>query len=373
VPDLHDSALVLALADLDHPHTSRRREAAEQLSRALQCEPGAAGSPDAADVREALRRELMSAQPRRRWGAAFALAQADLVDEAVVAVATETLGSRDGDLSWAAHQLLCAAGARREAVAAKLRALVAEAGTVSRTLKMALFVLRDLGGEPASTFAPALDHEDPMVRIAALAGLARASRPGSTAIDRLAAMIDGDADARVARAAAAVAGPLARRYPAVRGALERAVATAHDPALSRAARRALTVCTQAVNPPHDVRPAAAEDTMEDLADKHCRPWPQGADPLTGAPLAALAARVPDWEVVDGHHLHRRFTFADFVSALAFVNRLGELAEAEQHHPDITLTWGRVDVEIHTHSAGGLTDNDFIWAARADRILEDSSK
>jgi 4a-hydroxytetrahydrobiopterin dehydratase len=74
-----------------------------------------------------------------------------------------------------------------------------------------------------------------------------------------------------------------------------------------------------------------------------------------------------WEPVEGHHLAKTYSYPDFVSALAFVNRLGALAEAEGHHPDIGLSWGRVKVEVWTHAAGGLTDNDFILAAKADAL------
>ena len=74
-----------------------------------------------------------------------------------------------------------------------------------------------------------------------------------------------------------------------------------------------------------------------------------------------------WESVGGHHLRKEFTFADFVSGLGFVNRIGALAEEEGHHPDLQLSWGRVVVEIHTHKIDGLTVSDFILAARIDEL------
>ena len=74
-----------------------------------------------------------------------------------------------------------------------------------------------------------------------------------------------------------------------------------------------------------------------------------------------------WQVVDGHHLQKVFPFPDFVTALDFTNRVGELAEQEGHHPDICLSWGRVEVEIFTHKIDGLTESDFVLAARIDRL------
>jgi 4a-hydroxytetrahydrobiopterin dehydratase len=74
-----------------------------------------------------------------------------------------------------------------------------------------------------------------------------------------------------------------------------------------------------------------------------------------------------WQVVGDHHLHKAFSFADFLGALEFTNRVGALAEAEGHHPDIRLTWGRVEIEIFTHKIDGLTESDFILAARIDRL------
>jgi 4a-hydroxytetrahydrobiopterin dehydratase len=103
-----------------------------------------------------------------------------------------------------------------------------------------------------------------------------------------------------------------------------------------------------------------------LAEKHCVPCKGGVPALRGAALAALSAQIPDWKVIDGHHLTRTFAFPDFKTALAFVNRAGAVAEAEGHHPDLLLTWGRVDVKTYTHKIDGLTDSDFILAAKIDR-------
>jgi 4a-hydroxytetrahydrobiopterin dehydratase len=90
--------------------------------------------------------------------------------------------------------------------------------------------------------------------------------------------------------------------------------------------------------------------------------------LQGAELRRLYGQLDGWTMVDEHHLEKEYRFPDFAQALAFVNRLGEAAEAAGHHPDIFLTWGRVKVTLWTHSAGGLSESDFTLAARADAVL-----
>jgi len=108
--------------------------------------------------------------------------------------------------------------------------------------------------------------------------------------------------------------------------------------------------------------------MSDLTAKQCVPCRGGVPPLAGAELAALARELGDaWQVVDGHHLERTFPFPDFKSALAFTNRIGELAEAEGHHPDIHLAWGKVRLTIWTHKIDGLTESDFILAAKSSQL------
>ena len=104
-----------------------------------------------------------------------------------------------------------------------------------------------------------------------------------------------------------------------------------------------------------------------LAEKHCVPCRGGVPPLQGEALETMKAQVPDWQVVDGHHLTRSFTFPDFKTALEFVNRVGAVAEEEGHHPDLLLTWGKVDIKIWTHKIDGLTESDFILAAKADQL------
>ena len=108
--------------------------------------------------------------------------------------------------------------------------------------------------------------------------------------------------------------------------------------------------------------------MNDLTAKQCIPCRGGVPPLAGAELTALTAQLqPDWHVVDGHHLEREFAFPDFKTALAFTNRVGALAEAEGHHPDIHLAWGTVRLTIWTHKIDGLTESDFILAAKVERL------
>ena len=105
----------------------------------------------------------------------------------------------------------------------------------------------------------------------------------------------------------------------------------------------------------------------DLASKSCVPCRGGVPALKGAELAPLAREVPDWRVVDEHHLDRAFPFKDFKGALAFANAVGDVAEREGHHPDILVSWGKAVVTIWTHKIDGLTESDFILAAKIDRL------
>jgi 4a-hydroxytetrahydrobiopterin dehydratase len=114
-------------------------------------------------------------------------------------------------------------------------------------------------------------------------------------------------------------------------------------------------------------PANTGPTEKDLAGRSCIPCHGGIPPLQPAEMEALARQLQEWEIVDGHHLKKQFKFPDFRSALGFVNQVGEIAEAEGHHPDIALGWGKAEITLWTHAAGGLTENDFIVAAKIDRL------
>lgn len=104
-----------------------------------------------------------------------------------------------------------------------------------------------------------------------------------------------------------------------------------------------------------------------LADEKCVPCSGGEPALKGEALSALATSLGGgWRVVDEHHLEKEVTFPDFAQALAFTNRVGAIAEAEGHHPDIYLAWGKVRVTIWTHKVDGLTRADFVLAAKIDR-------
>jgi len=105
-----------------------------------------------------------------------------------------------------------------------------------------------------------------------------------------------------------------------------------------------------------------------LADKKCIPCTGGVPALKGKELTALHKQVPEWSVVKQHHITRAFTFPDFKQALKFVNRVGALAEKQGHHPDILLAWGKAEVTMWTHKIDGLTESDFIMAAKIDRLV-----
>ncbi|MBS1855201.1 MAG: 4a-hydroxytetrahydrobiopterin dehydratase [Acidobacteria bacterium] len=104
-----------------------------------------------------------------------------------------------------------------------------------------------------------------------------------------------------------------------------------------------------------------------LAEKHCVPCRGGVPALAGEEVDRLLAQLPGWQVVKGHHLVRNFAFPDFRTALAFVNQAGAIAEEEGHHPDLLLSWGRVEVKILTHKIDGLTESDFILAAKIGNL------
>ncbi len=107
----------------------------------------------------------------------------------------------------------------------------------------------------------------------------------------------------------------------------------------------------------------------ELAEKKCLPCKGGIPPLKGESLTNLLNQIGnDWRVVDEHHLEKTYRFPDFQEALRFTVKVGELAESQDHHPDIYLAWGKVTLTIWTHKINGLTESDFIFAAKADAIL-----
>ena len=107
--------------------------------------------------------------------------------------------------------------------------------------------------------------------------------------------------------------------------------------------------------------------MEDVASKSCVPCRGGVPRLEGEEIERLAGQVAGWEVAEGHHLRRRYEFPNFRRALGFVNRVGEVAEGEGHHPDVSFGWGYCELTIYTHAIDGLTESDFILAAKIDRL------
>lgn len=102
-----------------------------------------------------------------------------------------------------------------------------------------------------------------------------------------------------------------------------------------------------------------------LSERVCKPCHGEEQALASDRIDRLLPQLDDWRVEDEHHLIRTFRFPDFVQALEFVNRVGEVAEEQGHHPNISFTWGRVEVCIWTHAIDGLTEADFVLAAKID--------
>ncbi|MFL2956808.1 MAG: 4a-hydroxytetrahydrobiopterin dehydratase [Candidatus Thalassarchaeaceae archaeon] len=108
--------------------------------------------------------------------------------------------------------------------------------------------------------------------------------------------------------------------------------------------------------------------MSDLANRECIPCKGGVPPMTAQEAQGMKSEVNSyWDVIDGHHLERVWTFSDFESALDFVNAAGAICEQQGHHADFELGWGRVKALIWTHKIDGLTESDFILAAKFDEI------
>ena len=105
----------------------------------------------------------------------------------------------------------------------------------------------------------------------------------------------------------------------------------------------------------------------ELADRRCVPCRGGVPSLHGPELRKFADQLSGWKVIEEHHIAKTFLFPDFRRALKFVNRVGELAEEQGHHPDVTLSWGKVDFVIFTHKIRGLSESDFILGAKIDLL------
>jgi 4a-hydroxytetrahydrobiopterin dehydratase len=107
---------------------------------------------------------------------------------------------------------------------------------------------------------------------------------------------------------------------------------------------------------------------EDLTMGHCVPCEGGMMPIDTNSAQVLIKNIPEWNLdTNSLSIHREYKFPDFKTALDFVNKIGELAESEGHHPDIELSWGRVYIKLSTHAIGGLSGNDFILAAKIDML------
>lgn len=107
----------------------------------------------------------------------------------------------------------------------------------------------------------------------------------------------------------------------------------------------------------------------DLTNKHCVPCENGAPAISEEEEKKYLASVPDWILItDGvHKIRRQFTFKNFKGAIAFVNKIAEVAEEEQHHPDIYIFYNKVQIDLFTHAVGGLSENDFIVAQKIDKM------
>ena len=105
--------------------------------------------------------------------------------------------------------------------------------------------------------------------------------------------------------------------------------------------------------------------MAKLSDRHCVPCHGGVPRLRGEEIEPLLGQLEGWRVVEEHHLSKEYKFSNFAEALAFVNRAGEVAESEGHHPDVEFGWGYARLKVYTHAIDGLSESDFVLAARID--------
>ena len=107
--------------------------------------------------------------------------------------------------------------------------------------------------------------------------------------------------------------------------------------------------------------------MSELAERECVPCRGGVPPMAGGEIQNLLGQLSEWEAVDEHHLRKAYRFTNFRETLDFVNRVGELAESQGHHPDICFGWGKAEITIWTHKIDGLTESDFVLAAKIDNL------
>jgi 4a-hydroxytetrahydrobiopterin dehydratase len=107
--------------------------------------------------------------------------------------------------------------------------------------------------------------------------------------------------------------------------------------------------------------------VSELASRQCVPCRGGVPPLNGEEIARLSPQLQGWDVINEHHLNKSYKFSNFAEAQSFVDRVGQLAEEQGHHPDICFGWGRAEISIWTHKINGLTESDFILAAKIDKL------
>jgi 4a-hydroxytetrahydrobiopterin dehydratase len=107
--------------------------------------------------------------------------------------------------------------------------------------------------------------------------------------------------------------------------------------------------------------------MQNLADRKCTPCDGGIPPMTGEEISQFISELDNWKVIKEHHLQKGYKFKNYADALLFVNHVSRLAEEEGHHPDICFGWGRVEITLYTHAISGLSESDFILAAKIDRL------
>lgn len=111
------------------------------------------------------------------------------------------------------------------------------------------------------------------------------------------------------------------------------------------------------------------NTPMDLINKKCKPCEDKTPPLASEDVEQYMKDLPDgWHVLDGKKIKKEFLFADFIKAITFVDRVADVAESEEHHPDIHIHYNKVKIELWTHAIGGLSENDFIVASKIEAML-----